>query len=54
MKRADKNSGTIRNLDVLISELSENAILSEQSMSFIRGGVGEGGDDIILIPPKPV
>lgn len=53
MKRADKSAGTKRNFDEIISKLSENAILDLNTMSYIRGGDGEGGGDIIIIPPKP-
>jgi hypothetical protein len=52
MKRADKSSETISNFDQLISKLSEKEILDLQTMSFVRGGDGEGngGAPIIIIP----
>ena len=52
MKKADKSSETIRNLDQLISKFSENEILNIQAMSYVRGGEGEGngGAPIIIIP----
>ena len=52
MKRADKSSETIKNLDQLISKLSENEVLDIQSMSYIRGGEGEadGGASVIIRP----
>jgi hypothetical protein len=53
MKRADKSTKVIRDLDHLLSELSDDEILSLQAMSFVRGGEGEGGGDIIIIPPPP-
>lgn len=53
MKRADKSSETTRNLDQLISKLSEIEILNTPAMSCVRGGTGEGGGDIIIIPPPP-
>jgi len=56
MKRADKSAMATRNLNELISEFSENEILDLQTMSYIRGGDGEGngGEVIIIIPPtKP-
>jgi len=54
MKRADKSSATVkRNFLELISVLSEGEILNLHEMRCVRGGVGEGGGDIIIIPPKP-
>lgn len=53
MERLDKSAKTTRNLDLLISKLSESEVLNAQSMSFVRGGEGEGGENIILIPPPP-
>jgi hypothetical protein len=52
MKRADKSSETIKNLDQLISKLSENEILNTQSMINVRGGEGEadGGASVIIKP----
>jgi hypothetical protein len=53
MKRADKSSETIKNLDQLISKLSENGVLDIQAMSYIRGGDGEGdGGANVIIRPK--
>jgi hypothetical protein len=55
MKKADATTGT-RNLEVLISKLSENNILNLGAMSNVRGGTGEGtgGEPIIIIPtPQP-
>ena len=53
MKRADKSAMATRNLNELISKLSEDEILDLHTMSYIRGGDGEGngGETIILIPP---
>jgi len=53
MKRADKSSETNRNFDQLISKLSENEVLSLQTMSCVRGGEGDGnGSEPIIIIPK--
>jgi hypothetical protein len=53
MKRADNSSETIKNLDQLISKLSENEILNTQSMINVRGGDGEGDGGVsIIIKPK--
>jgi len=54
MKRTDKSAETTGNFDQLISKLSENEILNVPSMICVRGGAGEGGGNIIIIPPKPV
>ena len=53
MKTTDKSAETNRNLNQLISKLSENEILNTQAMSFVRGGDGEGSIPIIIIP-KPL
>jgi hypothetical protein len=55
MKRADKTSVTERDFNELISEFSENEILSLNAMQYVRGGdgVGNGGGDLIILPPKP-
>jgi hypothetical protein len=53
MKRADKSSESIKNLDQLISKLSENWVLDIQAMSYIRGGDGEGAGGVpVIIHPK--
>ncbi|MCJ7447184.1 MAG: hypothetical protein MUO72_05810 [Bacteroidales bacterium] len=54
MKRADKSAMATRNLNELISKLSEDGILDLQTMIHIRGGDGEGGggEPVIIIPPK--
>ncbi len=55
MKTTDKSAETNRNLNQLISKLSENEILNTQAMSFVRGGDGEGnGSEPIIIIPKPL
>jgi len=53
MKKAD-NSATVKSSFLeLASTLSGVEILTLNEMRCVRGGVGEGGDDIIIIPPKP-
>lgn len=53
MKKADNSSETIKNLDQLISKLSENEVLDIQAMSHIRGGDGEGdGGGSVISRPK--
>jgi len=55
MKRNENSVKTTKNLDLLISRLSQSEILNVETMSFIRGGVGEGdgGEDVPFIPPLP-
>ena len=53
MKRADKSSETNKNIDQLISKMSENEILNLHAMSYVRGGTADGtGSEPILINPK--
>jgi hypothetical protein len=54
MKSANRTSVATKNLEILISKLSENEILTIPAMSCVRGGdEGNGGGDIIIMPPKP-
>lgn len=53
MKRTNKAGTTKRNFDELVSILSEYQILDHNSLLSVRGGEGDGGEDIIIIPPKP-
>ena len=55
MKKENKSTKSPRNFDSLISKLSEDELLSLQTMSYVRGGDGEGdsGGNIIIIPPPP-
>jgi len=53
MKKTDKPEETIRDLDQLISKLSEAEILNLHAMGCVRGGDGDGGGDIVIIPPPP-
>jgi len=52
MKTTDKSAMAVKDLNELITLFSENEILSEHEMQSIRGGDGDGGGDIIIIP-KP-
>ena len=54
MKKEEKSVKTTRNLDMLISKLSENEILNMSAMSYVKGGVGEdnGGEPVIIIPKR--
>jgi len=55
MKTTVRSAKTNRNFNQLISKLSENEILNNQAMSFVRGGDGEGnGGEIIISIPKPL
>ncbi len=54
MKTAQESAIKNRNLDLLISKLSENEILTIQALSQVRGGSadgeGDGGENAISIP----
>ena len=52
MERKIRSEMAKRDFDELISKLSENEILNPDAMRCVRGGDGEGGGDIILVPPK--
>lgn len=52
MKNLDTTTTTKRNFDELISKFSENEILDLQAMNHVRGGDGDGGEGIIIIPKK--
>jgi len=53
MKKVDKSATTERNFDELISKFSGNEVLNVYAMQSVKGGDGDGGADIILMPPKP-
>jgi hypothetical protein len=53
MKTADKSAMTKKNFDELVPILSEEAILDLHAMSCVRGGEGDGGGDLIIIPKHP-
>jgi hypothetical protein len=56
MKRADESAKATRNLDMFISNVSENEILNLRTMTSIRGGNDDGeanGSVPINIIPKP-
>ena len=53
MKTKDKSVKSKRNFGELISKLSGGEILDLISMMHIRGGGSDGGNPIIVPPPKP-
>jgi hypothetical protein len=53
MKSADNSATAKRDFDELISKFSKDEILDLHAMNHVRGGDGDGGGDIILLPPKP-
>jgi len=53
MKKVDTTATAKRNFDELISQFSKDEILDLHAMSYVKGGEGDGGGDIILLPPKP-
>ena len=52
MENSAKSKMAKRDLEELISKLTENEILSPDAMRYVRGGDGDGGGDAIIIPPK--
>jgi len=54
MKNEVKFPETTRNLDQLISKLSENEILNTEAMCYVKGGStdgeGDGGGSVITRP----
>lgn len=55
MRRATKSSEETRNLEMLMSVLSENEKLSLCALISVKGGDGEGNgsEPIIMIPNPP-
>jgi hypothetical protein len=53
MKKVDTTALAKRDFDELVSKLSENEILDLHAMSRVRGGEGDGGADLIIIPKNP-
>jgi hypothetical protein len=52
MKKVDATATTKRDFDELISKFSKDEILDLHAMSHVRGGDGDGGADIVIIPKK--
>jgi len=52
MKKLDTTTATMRDFDELISKFSENEMLDLHAMNHVRGGDGDGGSEIIIIPKK--
>lgn len=54
MKKENRTTKNVKNLDSLLAKLTENELLNEKQLIFIRGGEGDGnGTPIIPPPPKP-
>jgi hypothetical protein len=53
MKKRDSKPDIIRNSDDLTKRFSKDQILGEKALQSVRGGDGDGGSDIILIPKPP-
>jgi hypothetical protein len=51
MRKLDTTT-TMSDFDEMISKFSENEILDLYAMNHVRGGDGDGGGDIIIIPKK--
>jgi hypothetical protein len=54
MKNSLNSASAVRNIEMLISAISENEILSVQALKSVRGGDGEasGAEPIIIIPKE--
>jgi len=52
MKKVDKTATTTRTFDELISKFSKEEILDLHAMNHVRGGDGDGGGELIIIPKK--
>ena len=52
MKKVDTTATAKRNFDELISQFSKDEILDLHAMSYVKGGEGDGGGDIVIIPKK--
>jgi len=52
MKTGENSATTKRDFDKKISEFSKDEILDLHAMNHVRGGDGDGGGDIIIIPKK--
>lgn len=53
METKDNTTGTNLNLNELASKFSKDEILSVSAMQRVRGGDGDGGGDLVIIPPPP-
>jgi|APLow6443716910_1056828.scaffolds.fasta_scaffold1881012_1 hypothetical protein len=51
MKKVDTTT-TKRDFDELISKFSKDEILDLHAMSNVRGGDGDGGGELVIIPKK--
>ena len=51
MKTTDRTARG--NFEELISQFSKDEILSEFAMQSVKGGDGDGGGDLIIIPKPP-
>jgi hypothetical protein len=52
MKKLDTTATTKRDFDELISKFSKDEILDLHAMNHVRGGDGDGGADLVIIPKK--
>ena len=51
MRKLDTTT-TMRDFDEMISKFSKDEILDLQAMNHVRGGDGDGGAPIVIIPKK--
>lgn len=56
MKNVKHSKKSEKTLDQLKSLLNNNQKLELKAMNSLRGGEGDdnGGEDVVIIPPKPV
>jgi len=52
MKTGENSATTKRDFDKKISEFSKDEILDLHAMSNVRGGDGDGGGELVIIPKK--
>jgi hypothetical protein len=53
METMDNSTAVNVNLNELASKFSKDEILSISEMQRVRGGDGDGGGDLVIIPPPP-
>jgi hypothetical protein len=53
MKTKDKSAGKSVKFEELIPEFLKTEILTVSAMQSVRGGDGDGGGDLVIIPRPP-
>jgi hypothetical protein len=52
MKNVKKSSKSEKNIEVLISKLSENEVLNIEKLSAVKGGLAEGDGSVPIVITK--